>query len=104
MGCVKKDDDDKAKIKEQAQRIQDLGDDLDNANELLTIAEEKAKEQAATIGRLRAACAFGDGDSEGPEFLREVATAISTSGWIESAKALRAKADVEEAALGEKTC
>lgn len=48
--------DDRAKIKEQAQKIQDLGDDLDNANELLTIAEEKVKEQAATIERPRAAC------------------------------------------------
>lgn len=88
MGCVKKDDDDKAKIKEQAQRIQDLGDDLDNANELLTIAEEKVKEQAATIKRLWAVA---------------IAIAIRTREWIAFAAGLYAKATAEEDALGEQT-
>lgn len=49
-----------AKIEELTKLAQDRGDDLDNANELLTIAEEKVKKQAAEIERLRAATeAFG---------------------------------------------
>ncbi len=83
-----------AKITELTKLAQDRGDDLDNANELLTIAEEKAKEQTKETERLREC--LREADKRLDDVLRTLKSESHAHQIIEVC-------EVIEAALGETT-